>query len=301
MMLSYKKSAIDYLYDTVNYFVLSLLAVITLYPFYHVVMASFSKAARLDKHRGFMLMPLGFNWSSYKAVFTNNMIGIGYKNTLFVVVVGVSLSLLLTFLGAYFLSRKNVYWKPLLVKLLIFTMYFSGGLIPTYFVVRGLKLVDSLWSLILPGVISTTNMIIMRTYIQGISRELEESAEIDGAGHLTVLFKIILPVSKAIIAVMALYYSVDYWNSWSGALVYIQSRSKYPLGLVLREILIESDLYTVASSTAAGIGTTEDEKVQIAKTIKYATIVIGTLPIMFVYPFLQKYFAKGVMIGSLKG
>jgi len=233
--------------------------------------------------------------------FANQMIGIGFKNTAFILLAGVPLSLLFNFLGAYFFSRSNVYWKPLFVKLLIVTMYFSGGLIPTYFVVRSLGLIDKLWSLIIPGLMSTSRMIIIRTYINGLPKELEESAEIDGAGHLTKLFAIILPLSKAIIAVMALYFAVDYWNSWSNALIYIKSRENYPLGLVLREILIEYDLNTVVSSSRYNLQLREEETVQIARTIKYATIMISTMPIICLYPFLQKYFVKGVMIGSLKG
>jgi putative aldouronate transport system permease protein len=300
-MVIRKKKIGDYLLDGFNYVMLFLVGVSTLYPFWHVFVASLSKGSKIDAHRGFLLWPLGFDLSSYRAAFANQMIGIGFKNTAIILVIGVPLSLLFNFLGAYFFSRSNVYWKPLFVKLLIVTMYFSGGLIPTYFVVRSLGLIDKLWSLIIPGLMSTSRMIIMRTYINGLPKELEETAEIDGAGHLTKLFVIILPLSKAIFAVMALYFSVDYWNSWSSALIYIKSRENYPLGLVLREILIEYDLSTIAASTKYGTGLKEEEVVQIARTIKYATIMISTLPIICLYPLLQKYFVKGVMIGSLKG
>ncbi|NMB95032.1 MAG: carbohydrate ABC transporter permease, partial [Clostridiaceae bacterium] len=219
-MVIRKKKIGDYLLDGFNYVILFLVGVSTLYPFWHVFMASLSKGSKIDAHRGFLLWPLSFDLSSYRAAFANQMIGIGFKNTAIILVIGVPLSLLFNFLGAYFFSRSNVYWKPLFVKLLIVTMYFSGGLIPTYFVVRSLGLIDKLWSLIIPGLMSTSRMIIMRTYINGLPKELEESAEIDGAGHLTKLFVIILPLSKAIFAVMALYFSVDYWNSWSSALIY---------------------------------------------------------------------------------
>lgn len=184
--------------------------------------------------------------------------------------------------------------KNFIMVLMLFTMYFSGGLIPSYITIKSLGLYNSLLALILPGAISTYNLIIMRTSFQGIPSELEEAAYLDGAGHLSIIWNVILPLSKAIIAVMVLYYGVAHWNSWFGASIYLNDRNKYPLQLILREILLQNDVSNMAGSSGG-------DEYSIAESIKYAVIIVATAPILCIYPFLQKYFVKGVMIGALKG
>ncbi len=241
-----------------------------------------------------MLKPLGFSLEAYKLVFENPMILTGYRNTLFYVTVGTSINLLMTSLSAYVLSRKNVMFKNAMM-MVVFTMFFSGGLIPFYLTVRELGLSDSMWAVILPTAMSTYNMIVMRTAFTAIPDSLEESARIDGANDFTILFRIILPLSLPVVAVMILFYAVGHWNAWFNAMIFLRTRDKYPLQIVLREILIASstdDMTTNVDSL---------DKEPLGETIKYATIIVATLPILMVYPFLQKYFVQGIMIGALKG
>ena len=271
------------------------LMVITLYPMIHVVMASFSNGEQLLAHTGLLLWPKGFNLSAYERALANPSILNGYKVTLFILVVGCTINILLTTLGAYFLSRKDVMWKKPVSMLVVFTMFFSGGLIPLYLTVNNLGLMNSLWAVILTGAISTYNMIIMRTGFDAIPDSLHESAVIDGAGHLTILFKIMIPLAKPTIAVILLYYGVGHWNGWFNAAIFLNDSDKYPLQLVLRGILLIND---TASMTQ---GLVDTETWAAGEAIKYAVIVIATLPILCIYPFLQKYFVKGVMIGAVKG
>lgn len=285
----------DRIFDLINYTFLLLLVTATLYPLLYVLFASFSDAAKLLQNDGILWRPLGFNLDAYRSVLANPGIGLGFRNTLFIVVVGVTVNLLMTSLGAYVLSRKNVMWNKVFMFLIVFTMFFSGGLIPLYLVVKGVGLLDSLWSTIIPFSISTFNLIIMRTAFMGIPDSLEESAKIDGANHFTILFRIIIPLSMPVIAVMILYYAVDKWNGWFYASVFIKSRELFPLQLVLREILIANSTDSMSTGASAG------DRFQIGETIKYATIIVATLPILCVYPFVQRFFVKGVMVGSLKG
>ena len=242
-----------------------------------------------------LFKPLGFNLKSYAAVLKNRLIFSGYRNTLFILVVGVAINILMTSFGAYFLSRRNIMLKGFVMGMITVTMFFSGGIIPIYLNVKNLGLLNSLWSLIIPSAISTFNLIILRTSFMSIPAALEEAAQIDGAGHLRVLFQIILPLSKSIIAVMILYYGVAYWNGWFNASIYLNNKSLYPLQLVLKEILLANDTSAMTQGVAFSDG------VSIAQTVKYAVIIVSTLPILCIYPFLQKYFDKGVMIGALKG
>jgi len=258
-----------------------------------VAMASFSDSSQLIAHSGFLLKPLGFNLQAYLKVFENPMILKGYANTLFILVVGVALDLVMTALAAYFFSRKGVMFKKPLMLFVLFTMFFSGGMIPFYLNLKDLHLINSRWGLIIPFMISTYNMIILRTSFESIPDSLTEAARIDGAGHITILFKIILPLSKAIMAVMVLYYGVSIWNAWFWASAILRDRELYPLQVILREILISNDLQAMNGGAGA-------DAEAIAQSIKYATIMVATVPILFVYPFLQKYFTKGVMIGAVK-
>jgi putative aldouronate transport system permease protein len=282
------------LFDVV---LLSLFSLCCLYPILYVVFASFSDSNQLLAHGGILLKPVGFNLEAYKAVFQNKSIGTGYMNTLFILVFGLLINISMTSITAYVLSRKNVMFNGFIMAFMMFTMYFSGGLIPGFLNIKNLGLYNSIWALILPGAITVYNMIIMRTSFAGIPVSLEEAALLDGAGHISILWNVILPLSKAIIAVMVLYYGVAHWNSWFSASIYLNDRDKYPLQLILREILIQNDTANMAGNAGAGAG----DDFSIGESIKYAIIVVATVPILAIYPYLQKYFVKGVMIGAVKG
>ncbi|NQX64173.1 carbohydrate ABC transporter permease [Paenibacillus qinlingensis] len=288
-------SFVERLFDIGIHLILTLLVVVTLYPLLYVLFASFSNANELVAHKGILYKSLGFSWEAYKGVMKNPGILIGYRNTMFIVVAGVIVNLLMTALGAYVLSRKNVIWNKAFMIIIVITMFFHGGLIPLYLIVKNVGLLDTLWATIIPFSISTFNLIIMRTAFMAIPDSLEESAKIDGANHFTILFRIIIPLSMPVIAVMILYYAVDKWNGWFYASIFIKNRDLFPLQLVLREILISN------STDGMSVGADAGDRFQIGETIKYATIVVATLPILCVYPFVQRFFVKGVMVGSLKG
>lgn len=290
-----KCSTGDKAFTVINTVFMVLVCIVMLYPMYYILVGSLCNAQMLMRHKGILLYPFGMNFEAYKMAFQNPMILRGYANTIFVVAVSLVVNLLLTSIGAYFLSRKNVlFQKPVMISIVI-TMFITGGIIPFYFTISDLHLYDSLWSLIFPTAISTFNLIIMRVSFSSLPDSLEESAKIDGAGHIRILFSIILPVSKAIIAVICLYYAVQHWNSWFNALLFLNTREKFPLQLILREILIQNDTNSMISNVG------NDEQAYLSETVKYAVIVIATLPILCVYPFLQKYFTKGVMVGAVKG
>ncbi len=292
-----KTSKGQMVFDIFNSIFIVCLAVVTFYPMWHVLVASFSSGDRLLMHNGLLLYPLGFNFESFAAVFKNPMITRGFLNSIFIVVFGVTLNMFFTLLLAYVLARKNVMWQKAIMILVVVSMYFSGGLIPTYLIVsRTLHLKNTYWALLLPTLINTYNLIILRTSFLSIPESLLESAYIDGAGHFTMLFKIVVPLSLPAMAVMVLYYAVGHWNSWFQANIYIKDRIKYPLQLVLREILINGD---TASMTQGG-GDSGDQAL-LSESVKYACVVVSTVPILCVYPFLQKYFVKGVMVGAVKG
>ncbi|WP_433706721.1 carbohydrate ABC transporter permease [Paenibacillus illinoisensis] len=290
-----ESSWFDRIFMILNYTFLILLVIVTLYPLLYVLFASLSDSAQLLANKGLLWKPVGFSLEAYKSVLANPGIATGFRNTLFILVFGVIVNLFMTALGAYVLSRKNVMWNKVFMFFIVFTMFFGGGLIPLYLVVKGVGLLDTLWSTILPFAISTFNLIIMRTSFMGIPDSLEESAKIDGANHFTILFRIIIPLSMPVIAVMILYYAVDKWNGWFYASVFIKSRELFPLQLVLREILIANSTESMSAGASAG------DRFQIGETIKYATIMVATIPILCIYPFLQRFFVKGVMVGSLKG
>lgn len=273
-----------------NYLIISCIVVVTLYPFWHIVMASFSDPLKLMAHSGVILKPLGFSLESYKLVLKDNSVVRGFLNTLFIIVVKNSLSIVLTLFGAYFLSRKNLMLAPVISFMVVVTMFFSGGLIPTYLNVRSLGLDNSFGALIFPTAINTFNLIILRTAFYGVPDSLEESARLDGAGDLRILFKILVPLILPSIMVVALYYIVGVWNSWFDAMIYLRNRKLFPLQLILREVLVESKI-----TMDSGDGETTE------KSIQYAIMVISTVPILMVYPFMQKYFVKGATVGAVKG
>lgn len=284
-------------FDFINVAVLTLVSIVTLYPFLYVVFASLSDGSQLETYMGMLWRPLGFSTSAYSMVMKNADVWIGYRNTLFYVVVGTAINLVLTSLGAYVLSRRNFFWNKILTPMTILTMFFSGGLIPTFIVMKGLGLYDSMWSLLLISGINTWNLMIMKTNFASIPQSLEEAARIDGANEFLILTRIVLPLSMPVIAVMILYYGVGHWNAWFNSMIYLRDRSKFPLQLFLREILISSQ--TSDMMNAMDVGASDAQRV--TEAVKYATIVVATVPILCVYPFLQKYFVKGVMVGAVKG
>ncbi len=292
-----KRTIGDRIFDTFNGFIMILAILITLYPIWYVVVASLSSSYALMQHQGLLFTPLGkINLEAYKAVLIKDpMILTSYKNTLLYVILGTLTSLFLTTLGAYGLSRKNVKLANPIMFMITFTMLFHGGLIPTFLWVKELNMTNTIWAMIIPNAVSVYNLVIMRTNFQGIPVSLEEAAKIDGAGDFTIFIKIIIPLSKAVIAVMVLFYSVAIWNAWFWAMVFLGTkRELYPLQLILRELLITNS----TDSLTTGVGAADSESV--GRTIQYAAIVVSIVPILMVYPFVQKYFVKGVMIGAIK-
>ena len=286
-----KKNIRGWGFRLVNAAVLGLVALMTLYPFLYVIFASFSDPVKLMGNSGLLLKPLGFSLNAYKKVFVNPSIYSGYLNTIFYVTAGTMINILATCMAAYVLSRKQFMLRRFLTILFIFTMYFNGGLIPSYLLIKDLGLINSRLSLILPGAVSTFNLMIMITGFEGIPQSLEESARIDGAGDWTILFRIIMPLAKPTIMVILLYYAVGHWNSWFNAMIYLRDAQKMPIQIFLRDILTRSQLVAMTGQTDV-----ED----VGQTIKYATIIVSTVPILCIYPFIQKHFVKGVMIGAVK-
>ncbi len=280
----------------VVFLLLACFSILCLYPVLYVAFASFSEPNRLAAHTGLLLAPVGFTLKGYEVAFSYNNIATGYLNTLFVVVVGTAINMVLTVFGAYGLSRRDIMLKKPIMMMITISMFFSGGMIPTFLNVKNLGMLDSLWSLILPTCISAFNLIILRTAMAAVPASIEESAKLDGAGDFTIMIVVELPLITASLAVVTLYYLVGHWNSWFEAMLYMRSREKYPLQLILREILVSNSAGAVS---AQGFNPSEADVYK--RLVKYTTTMIATLPILFIYPFLQKYFVNGVMVGSIKG
>ena len=296
MAIVERKTAGERTLHALNITVLLLVTIIFLYPMWHCLMASFSEPTRLIGYRGFILLPMGFSLEGYKTVFHNSNIFIGYYNTLFYLIVGTSINMLLTIVGGYCLARREMKLKRLITLLIVFTMYIDFGLITNFLNVRDLGLYNTRWAIILPTAINTYNLIVMRTAFAVLPPSLEESAMIDGANDFCILFRITLPLTKATLAVVVLFYAVGHWNSWYSSLLYLQDRAKHPIQMFLREILIAN-----SSSVTAGETNSIDGVQFLDELLKYCTIIISTVPILAVYPFVQKYFVTGMMIGSVKG
>jgi len=290
-----KHSRSENVFNVFNITILTLFTIACLYPLLYVLFASFSQPSRFFTHYGALWAPLGFSLESFKAVFKNPNIAIGYKNTTFVLLIGTALNMILTIMGGYVISRRYLMHRKLITFLVVFTMYFQGGTIPLYLIVQGLKITDTIWALIFPVAINTYNMIIMRTAFMSIPDEMEESATIDGANQLRILVSVMVPLVGPTLAVLVLYYAVWHWNSFFNAMLFLRTRKLFPLQLILRGILIESSTSDMTSGAAL------DDVALIAETIKYAVIVVSTAPILVLYPFLQRFFVKGVMIGAVKG
>ncbi len=296
MRLSYKTKPVNILGNIVIAILLGIFAIFCLYPILYVLFASFSDPRLLNQHTGLLLHPLKFTLEGYRVAAGYAGVWTGYLNTILVVTTGTAVNIFMTILGAYVLSRRDLYIRRIANLLIVFTMFFSGGLVPTYLTVKELGLIDSRLALILPVAINTWNLIILRTSIEGLPQSLVESARIDGANDAIILFRIVIHLVKATIAVLVLYYAVGHWNSWVNAMLYIKDREKYPLQLILREILIEN----TSNAATQSVGNLSEID-QYKQLVKYCTTMIATAPILCIYPFLQKYFVKGVMIGAVKG
>ena len=295
-MAAIKKTKFDKAFDIFLYATLGLLALSYIYILIYVVSASFSDPNAVYSGR-VVLWPVDFTLQGYKRVFQEKMVLLGYRNSMIYMVCGTVLSTALTLMGAYALSRRDLPGRGIITALLVFTMFFSGGIVPLYLIVRKLQLTDSMWALILPGAVSMSNVIIARTfYANSIPTGLLDAAKIDGCNNISFFFRIALPLSKAIIAVIALYYAVGLWNDYFNAMIYLKTREKYPLQLFLREILISSQ----QSAAMTGDVLEQELLAQHQEIIKYTLIVVGSVPLLILYPFLQKYFVQGVLIGSLK-
>lgn len=283
-------------FDIGVWIVAAVITLIVLYPLVFVLSASISNPADVATGR-MWLIPMGINFNAYIQVFHDSQIWNGYWNTIRYTVIGTLLNVILTIMIAYPLSRKELPGRNLITLIIVFTMFFHGGLIPLYLVVKGLGMINTLWAMVIPTALSTFNIIVMRTYFQtNIPKELEDAAYIDGCSHFRLIWKIVLPLSKPVIAVIALFYAVGHWNAYFNALIYLQNPNLYPLQLVLRNILIMNQTTSFGIS-ALGM----QQQVMLAESIKYAIIVIASIPVFIAYPFVQRYFVKGVMIGSLKG
>ena len=289
-----RESRGDRIFYAVNLAILLLLAAIVLYPLYFIVIASISNADAVLGGRVY-LYPVDITLVGYSKIIERTDVWLGYLNTIIYTFLSTVISLFVTILAGWALSRKSLPFRKFFMVFFIITMFFGGGLIPFYNVVSSLGLLDSMWAIILPSALSAWNLFMTKTFFEvGISESMIEAAEIDGAGQVRTFLFVVLPLSKAIMAVMALYYAVGQWNSYFNAMIFLQTEEKYPLQLVLREILIASE------TTTGGSGETILEQYRLANQLKYVSVIVSSLPVIVLYPFVQKYFAQGVMIGSLK-
>lgn len=291
------RSTGDKLFDFGVYFILTLVLIIILYPLYFVVIASFSDPLSVMAGE-VTFWPVNFNTESYRLVFKNSQVLTGYRNTILYTVAGTVVNLVMSIAAAYHMAQRNLKGKGLFIGMMVFTMFFAGGMIPSYINLNNLGMIDTFWVMIIPNAISVYNVMIMRTFFStSIPYELQEAAFVDGASHMRILRSIVLPLSKPILAVMVLFYAVSHWNSYFNALLYLSDQNRYPLQLVLRAILIQSQ---ASEESFAGIGNTYS-RMLLSETMKYALIIVSSVPVLILYPFLQKYFVHGVMIGSVKG
>ncbi len=287
----------DKIFYTVITIILTLFFIIVLYPCIYVISASFSSGDAVQAGK-VVLWPVDVSIEGYKTVFNTSDVWIGFRNSLFYTIVGTSINIVMTVITAYSLARPDVPGRNGIMLLFTFTMFFNGGMIPTYMVIRSLGMLDTIWCLIIPGAIGAYNLIVARTFIQNtIPLELLEAAKIDGCSDIKYMLKVVIPLSKAVIAVLVLFYGVGHWNSYFNAMIYLHTPDLYPLTLFLREILLmeQIDPSTISDPEL------QAQMAKAAGVIKYALIVVSMVPVMLIYPFIQKYFVKGVMIGSIKG
>lgn len=292
-----RKTKGDVVFDIINYSLLTICMLLILYPLYFVLIASFSDP-NLIYSGEIWLFPKGLTLDGYERIFADSTIWIGYGNSLLYAVVGTAISLAITLMAAYPLARKDLIGRGPIMWFFVFTMFFGGGLIPTYLLIKDLNMINTIWALVVPGAAGVFHIIIVRTFFQStIPDEMREAAFIDGCSNTKFFLGMVLPLSKPIIAVMVLYHVVGFWNGFFDAMIYLNEESKFPLQLVLRNILVQnqvnSNMMIDVESYAA--------KLRVTELIKYGVIIIASLPLLILYPFLQRYFVKGVMIGSIKG
>ena len=288
-----KTSTGSKIFDVCNTIFLLALRFVTLYPMWYVICASFTNNVYLVSHPGAVWWPVGFTTGSYKMAFQHPLILSGYKNILLILGISLPINIIMTLFCGYFLASKGMMFKGPIQFLIMFTMFFGGGMIPTYLNIRDLGLYNSLWALILPGMISVYNSIICRTAIEGVPESLKESAYIDGANDLVIFFHVMLPLQSALLATFTLFTAVGYWNEWFWSSLVLIDRNLWPMQLELRQIMWSSS--AMAAEVPAELG-----RKTYAEGMKAAAVIVTMLPIMCIYPFLQKYFAKGVMIGAIK-
>ena len=283
----------DRVFYFIDYLIVALVVIVTLYPFVFILSASISESATLGRGEVW-LFPKGFNLDAYAIVLDDTQVWTSYGNTIWYVVVGTAINMVLTTMTAYPLSRKNFSGRNKTMMFIAFTMFFSGGLVPSYLLVKELGLMNTRWAIVIPAGISTWNMIIMRTFFESIPQSLHEAATIDGCSEIRIMTKIFIPLSLPVLAVMVLFYAVGHWNSYFSALVYLNDTNLYPLQMHLRKILIQFNQNEMLQELTQG-------RDVVGQSVRYATIIVSTVPILLIYPFLQKYFVKGVMVGALKG
>lgn len=290
------KKSIGYkIFLVFNIIILSLFTISCLYPFLNMFATSLSTNESVMKGT-VSIWPKGFNLEAYSRILKEPQFWIGYKNTIIYTFIGTVVSLSMTIICAYPLSKKNLIGKKYILLFMIFTMYFGGGLIPSYLLIKNLGMMNTIFAIVLPGSISVYNMLIMKTFFQGIPESLIEAAQIDGMGHFGILMKIVLPLSKPIIATMTLFYAVGFWNDWFTPLIYMNSTSKFPVTLFLRDVVMG---VTLAAQSGQAIDANAASSVM-AQTMQSATVMLVTIPVLCVYPFIQKHFVKGIMLGSVK-
>ena len=285
------------IFDVMNYLIVTLIALTTLFPFIYIISASFATEYEITT-RPMFIIPQDVTLNAYKFIFSSNKILQGFRNSIFITVCGTAINLFFTVTMAYALSKKRLRGRNFFLNMVIISMFFSGGMIPGYIIIANvLNLKNTFWAVLLPGAISSYNLMIVKNFFQGIPQELEESAAIDGSTDIGILWKIVLPLSLPVLATFGLFYAVGHWNAYFGAMIYMTgAKEKWPLQVLLRELII------LANGSAGDITNMDPEFIQPPEqSVKMAVIVVSTVPIMCVYPFLQKYFVKGVMVGALKG
>ncbi|HLR08750.1 MAG TPA: carbohydrate ABC transporter permease [Bacillota bacterium] len=290
----------DKAFERINFLFVLILTLIIIYPLIFVVSASISDPNAVNTGK-MWLWPVDITFDGFKRVFQNEAIWIGYKNTIIYTLVGTSLHLFVLLPCAYALSRKELMAKKVFLWIILFTMLFNGGLIPTYLVVQGLGMVNTMWAIVIPGVVGAWSILVARTFFQQtIPDQLVEASKIDGASDIYLFIRVVLPLSLPIIAVMALFHAVALWNQYFNALIYLTDEELFPLQLILRQILIINEVSADSAASAAGSAQSFADQVKTASLVKYAVIIVSALPLLIVYPFLQRFFVKGVLIGSVK-
>lgn len=291
----------DRIFVSFNYLFVIVATLIVLYPLIYIISASFSEP-KMVITGAMWLFPKGFTLEGYQKILANTDIWRGYQNTILYTILSVVINLIVTIPCAYALSRPELYGKNIFVKFMMVTMFVSGGMIPSYLLVRDLGILNTMWALILPSATSVYNIVVTRSFFQSnIPREIEESAIVDGCSEFRIFFQIVLPLSAPIIAVIALFVGVGRWNGFYDALIYLSDRDKFPLQMIIRELLILQDLSSNTIASSSEVQEALNRKTELAAIIKYGVMIVSTLPIIIIYPFLQRYFVKGVLVGSLKG